>query len=82
MKIVIDISAKELPTFFQQCQEIGLTGEGVYYFLTSLDFHGQTDPNYNTKSSRLKTNRISEEELRELIFKDINEPENDTSTFG
>ena len=81
MKIVMDVSVQELPIFFQECQEIGLTGEGVYYFLTSLDFHGQTDPNYNAQSSRLKTNRISEEELRELIFNDISDSENATSTF-
>ena len=81
-KLVIDVPVSELPTFFQTCQEIGLTGEGVRFFLLSLDFHGQTNPMYTKKSAQFRTHRISEEELRELIFKDVNGSENYTSTFG
>ena len=37
MKLVIDIPVKDFPIFFQACQEIGLTGEGVYYFFLTLN---------------------------------------------
>ena len=71
MKLVIDIPVKELPIFFQFCQELGLTGEGYRIFLLSLDFHGQTDPMYTIKSKQFEKHKMSDEELRELIFKDV-----------
>ena len=71
MKLIIDIPVKELPTFFQFCQELGLTGEGYRIFLLSLDFHGETDPMYTSKSQKFKDHKMSDEELRELIFKDV-----------
>ena len=80
MKIVVDVPAKELPIFFQSCQEIGLTGEGVYYFLTSLDFHGPIESYENAETAHLKANKISEEELKELIFNDIGEGNSTTTS--
>ena len=81
MKLVIDVPVKVLPTVFQICQEIGLTGEGYYYFITSLDFHGQTDPMHILKSAKVITKRIPEDELRELIDKDADNMEKNQSSF-
>ena len=82
MKLVIDVPVKVLPTMFQICQEIGLTGEGYYYFITSLDFHGQTDPMHILKSAKVITKRIPEDELRELIDTDAdNHDEKNQSSF-
>ena len=70
MKLVIDIPVTELPVFFQICQELGLTGEGYRIFLLSLDFH-ETDPMYTLKSNQFESHKMSNEELQELIFKDV-----------
>ena len=71
MKLVIDVPVKDIPLFFQSSQEIGLTGEGYFYFFLSLDFHGQTNPMYTKKNTRLQTHRLSDDEIQELIFKDV-----------
>ena len=81
MKLVIDVPVKDFPIFFQACQEIGLTGEGVYYFFLTLDFHGQTNPIYTKKSSRIHTNRLTDAELQELIFQDVGADQENNSTF-
>ena len=82
MKLVIDVPVKEFPTFFQSCQEIGLTGEGVYYFFLSLDFHGQTNPLYTKTSTRMQTHRLTDAEIQELIFKDVGgDKENNNSSI-
>ena len=82
MKLVIDVPVKEFPTFFQSCQEIGLTGEGVYYFFLSLDFHGQTNPLYAKTSTRMQTHRLTDAEIQELIFKDVGgDQENNNSSI-
>ena len=83
MKIVTDVPVKDLPIFFQRCQEIGLTGEGVYYFLTSLDFHGQISLNRSTtETENVNTRRLSDEEIKELMFNDIKrDQDNTTSAF-
>ena len=79
MKIVFDIPVVKLPTFFLLCKEIGLTGEGVHFFLTSLDFHGRTQiylnqPNAAAVHSRNTTmptgEEISDSEVRSMIFND------------
>ena len=71
MKLVIDVPVKDISLFFQSSQEIGLTGEGYFYFFLSLDFHGQTNPMYTKKNTRLQTHRLSDDEIQELIFKDV-----------
>ena len=81
MKLVIDVPVKDFPMFFQACQEIGLTGEGVYYFFLTLDFHGQTNPLYTKKTSHVQTHRITDAEIQELIFKDVGEESDNNSTF-
>ena len=79
MKILVDVPVKELPIFFQSCQEIGLTGEGVYYFLTSLDFHGPIKSYAYAETTYLKANKLSEEQLKELIFNGVGEESNSTT---
>ena len=80
MKLVIDIPVKDFPIFFQACQEIGLTGEGVYYFFLTLNFHGQTNPLYTRKSSGIHTHRLTDAELQELIFEDVGGDQDNNGT--
>ena len=77
--MLVDVPVKELPIFFQSCQEIGLTGEGVYYFLTSLDFHGPIKSYADADTPYLKANKLSDEKLNGLIFNGVGEESNTTT---
>ena len=76
--MLVDVPVKELPIFFQSCQEIGLTGEGVYYFLTSLDFHGPIKSYADAQTTYLKANKLSDEKLKELSLNGVGEESNTT----